>query len=198
MRENNRKNDIFDAALALFAQKGYDAVSPDEIVQRVGVKKPTLYYFFASKEGLFENILQICYAKLDALLYERCKYEPNTGNYSDDVYPALVRVVTAYFEFAQSNKDFYSMVMSLAFMPPSSKSALVAEKYQLKQYDILQSMFESISAVHTNIKGKEQVYVWRFLALVNAQIGYWRRGYGVLDNETAGSIVKGFMHGNFS
>lgn len=198
MREKNSKNELFGAALALFAEKGYDAVSPGEIVEKVGITKPTLYYFFGSKEGLFEDILKTCYTKLDALLAACCHYEPRPENYDEDVYPALVRVVNAYFGFAKENRDFYSMVMSLGFSPPSSKAAKLAEQYQLRQYQILQALFEEFSAVHRNLLGKERALVWRFLALVNAQIGYWRRGYGTLCKDDARSIVGGFMHGIFS
>lgn len=197
MRENKR-DAIFQCALELFAEKGYDAVSPNEIVEKVGITKPTLYYFFGSKEGLFEELLKTGYSKLDALLTEHCEYIPNSENYSEDVYPALVRVVDVYFRFAQENTSFYLMVLSMGFLPPSSKSALMAEKYQQNQYRILQTMFEEISAVHHNLKDKEQICSWRFLALINAQIGFWHRGYGTLDQSTAESIVTGFMHGIFS
>ena len=197
MREN-KKDFIFQCALELFAEKGYEAVSPNEIVEKVGITKPTLYYFFGSKEGLFEELLKTCYAKLDALLAERCNYVPHSDNYNEDVYPALTRVVDVYFRFAEENTSFYLMVLSLGFLPPSSKSALVSEKYQQNQYLILQGMFEEISAVHHNLKGKERIYAWRFLALINAQIGLWYRGYGMLDRQTAESIVTGFMHGIFS
>lgn len=198
MRENNSRENIFRTALSLFAEKGYDAVSPNEIVEAVGVKKPTLYYFFGSKEGLLEDILKACYAELNLQLQENCKYAPHQENYNKDVYPALVRVVSTYFRFAENNPDFYGMVMSLGFMPPSSKPALLSEQYQITQYQILQDFFEEISAVHRNLQGKERILVWRFLALINAQIGYCRRGYGKLDDDTVRSIVIGFMHGIFS
>ena len=39
-------------AAKLFAERGYDATSVREIVEAAGVAKPTLYYYFRSKEGL--------------------------------------------------------------------------------------------------------------------------------------------------
>jgi len=197
MRENKR-DDIFQTALELFAEKGYDAVSPNEIVEKVGITKPTLYYFFGSKEGLFDELLKTCYGELNNVLTEHCRYEPDSENYDRDVYPSLVRVINTYFRFAEENSSFYLMVLSMGFLPPSSKSAIVADKYQQTQYHILEELFQAIAAVHHNIKGKERIYAWRFLALINAQIGFWRRGYGTLDQQTAESIVTGFMHGIFS
>ena len=41
----------------LFYSKGYDAAGVQEIVERAGVTKPTLYYYFGSKLGLLQAIL---------------------------------------------------------------------------------------------------------------------------------------------
>jgi AcrR family transcriptional regulator len=43
---------IARTAAKLFASRGYDATSIREIVEAAGVAKPTLYYYFGSKEGL--------------------------------------------------------------------------------------------------------------------------------------------------
>ncbi|MDO9557707.1 MAG: helix-turn-helix domain-containing protein [Coriobacteriia bacterium] len=48
-----RKGEILDAAVAIFADKGYDAGSMREIAERVGVTEPALYRHFTSKEDLF-------------------------------------------------------------------------------------------------------------------------------------------------
>lgn len=128
----------------------------------------------------------------------QCVYEPHLESYYEDVYPTLVRVVNAYFRFAQDNTDFYMMVLSMWFQPPSSKAVIISEKYHFNQLHILQGMFEDISNLHHNLKGKERLYAWRFLSLINAQIAIWLRGYGALGEETAQSMVTGFMHGIFS
>jgi AcrR family transcriptional regulator len=44
---------IVDAAGHLFMQKGYKAVSINDIIRAADVTKPTLYYYFADKEELF-------------------------------------------------------------------------------------------------------------------------------------------------
>lgn len=44
---------ILEAAIRLFARKGYAATSVREIVQEAEVTNPMLYYYFDSKEGLF-------------------------------------------------------------------------------------------------------------------------------------------------
>ncbi|WP_298817219.1 TetR/AcrR family transcriptional regulator [Chloroflexus sp.] len=44
---------ILDVAGHLFMQRGYRAVSINDIINAAGVTKPTLYYYFSDKEELF-------------------------------------------------------------------------------------------------------------------------------------------------
>ena len=48
------KERIMECALDLFYAKGYDAVGVQEIVEKAGITKPTLYYYFGSKLGLLK------------------------------------------------------------------------------------------------------------------------------------------------
>ncbi len=44
--------------MKLFAEKGYDATSVEEITATVGVAKGTLYYHFSSKEEIYNFLLE--------------------------------------------------------------------------------------------------------------------------------------------
>lgn len=48
---------ILDVALALFAERGYDATSMREIAERVGFTKAALYYHFDSKADIVRSML---------------------------------------------------------------------------------------------------------------------------------------------
>ena len=50
IKMNKTKRKIFETSMKLFAEKGYDATSIEEITATVGVAKGTLYYHFSSKE----------------------------------------------------------------------------------------------------------------------------------------------------
>ena len=54
----NTKETILDSALTLFSEKGYDAVSVAEIAGAVGIKAPSLYKHFPSKQAIFDAILE--------------------------------------------------------------------------------------------------------------------------------------------
>ncbi len=185
-------------ALELFSEHGYEAVSPNDIVEKAGVKKPTLYYFFGSKEGVLSEILKINYTVLDDLIAQACIYIPNPEDYNNDIHPVLLRTVKTFFSFAEENTSFYLMVLAMSFAPPSSRVADISGKYHANHYILIEKMFGEMSSVHSNLANKEKLLSIQFLALINAQIGFWYRKLGSLNQETAESIVKQFMHGIFS
>jgi AcrR family transcriptional regulator len=55
-RKEARPAEILDAALAVFAQKGFAATKLDDIAARAGITKGTIYLYFDSKQALFEAL----------------------------------------------------------------------------------------------------------------------------------------------
>lgn len=53
----NRDSEILEAATTVFSQKGYSAASLQEIADRVGILKGSLYHYIDSKESLLFRIL---------------------------------------------------------------------------------------------------------------------------------------------
>ncbi len=56
--EKSTKEKIFDAALDLFAERGYDGVSTRDIAAAVGIKDSSIYKHYASKDEILEKILE--------------------------------------------------------------------------------------------------------------------------------------------
>lgn len=56
-REATRQK-LYEAAVTLIAEQGFSATTVDEIAERAGVAKGTVYYNFASKSVLFEELLR--------------------------------------------------------------------------------------------------------------------------------------------
>ena len=57
-RAEARPDEVLDAALAVFVEKGFAAAKVDDIARRAGVSKGTVYLYFASKEALMEGIVR--------------------------------------------------------------------------------------------------------------------------------------------
>ena len=57
-RKDDRPAELLQAALELFAEKGYSATRSEEIAKRAGVSKGTLFLYFGTKEELFEAVVK--------------------------------------------------------------------------------------------------------------------------------------------
>jgi len=57
MTAAERREQLLDVARGAFAEKGFDAVSVEEIAQRAGVTKPVVYEHFGGKEGIYAVII---------------------------------------------------------------------------------------------------------------------------------------------
>jgi AcrR family transcriptional regulator len=53
-----RRQAILEAALTVFAERGFEAARLDDVAARAGVAKGTLYLYFKDKETLFEELLR--------------------------------------------------------------------------------------------------------------------------------------------
>lgn len=88
LRERNRlrvRRDIQDAAWALFAERGFAAVTTDEIAAAAGVSTSTYFRYVAAKEDLLLQPLLVSSAEIVATYAERPDDEP--------VAPALAAVI---------------------------------------------------------------------------------------------------------
>lgn len=61
-----RKNEILDAAEELFGTRGFDQTSTNDILNRVGIARGTLYYHFKSKEEILDAVIERINSRLMA------------------------------------------------------------------------------------------------------------------------------------
>jgi AcrR family transcriptional regulator len=57
-RKQARPNEILDAALKVFAEKGFAGARMDDIARRAGVTKGTIYLYFENKEAVFKTLVR--------------------------------------------------------------------------------------------------------------------------------------------
>ena len=56
-----RKDDVLDAAMIEFAEKGYDGTSTEDIAKRAGISQPYLFRLFGTKKELFKATVSRCF-----------------------------------------------------------------------------------------------------------------------------------------
>ena len=57
MTGKERREQLLDVGRSLFAEKGYEGTSVEEIAARAGVSKPVVYEHFGGKEGLYAVVV---------------------------------------------------------------------------------------------------------------------------------------------
>lgn len=104
---------IARVAARLFAERGYEATSVREIVEEAGVAKPTLYYYFGSKEGLAKALISDPLDELVERLRQAVEEEP-------DPLRSLELVLEAHFAFCRENPDRMRFLHAVIFGPRGS------------------------------------------------------------------------------
>lgn len=91
-----RRETIEDAATALFAERGYQGASIDEIARRSGVTPPVLYDHFASKQDLYRRLLERHFAELRGVWRENFVGEDPPGR-------RVARSFDAWFAYIEAH-----------------------------------------------------------------------------------------------
>ncbi len=102
-QDNERAMRILRAADALFGAVGFDGVSVRDIAQRAEVNKALVFYYYDSKEALFETVVQRYYeghrAALEAA-FER----------SGTIRERFHRLMDAYVDYIDENRGYPRLI----------------------------------------------------------------------------------------
>ena len=104
MTGKERREQLLDIGRSLFAQKGFDATSVEEIAQRAGVSKPVVYEHFGGKEGLYAVVVdREMRGLLDAI----------TGALTSQGHPRelLERAAFALLDYVESSTDGFRILV---------------------------------------------------------------------------------------
>jgi AcrR family transcriptional regulator len=93
-----RRDDVLDAALVEFAERGFEGTSTEDIAKRAGISQPYLFRLFGTKKDLYIASVRRCYR--DTLeLFQRAA-EGRRGE------EALHAIGSAYMEQLETNRTW--------------------------------------------------------------------------------------------
>lgn len=90
-RRGATRQRLYEAAVTLIAEQGFSSTTVDEIADRAGVAKGTVYYNFRSKTELFEQLLRHGVDRLTAELQRAADDTVAAGGSRVDALDAMVR-----------------------------------------------------------------------------------------------------------
>jgi AcrR family transcriptional regulator len=126
---------LIRAAVDLFAEKGYASTPVREIVERAGVTKPVLYYYFKNKEGLFVAILDWASELQEDLLKKLFESSDNT----------LARFIDLYREIYKELRErgnLFKMINNFVFGPPQGIPVSLFDRFHRKMVEAIKMIYE--------------------------------------------------------
>jgi AcrR family transcriptional regulator len=120
--EGDLKARLLLSALSHFAAKGYDGVQVKEVAEEAGVSKPTLYYHFGSKEGLFRQLCLVSLAsmavRIQGMVQPFLEAPPADAKAVDE---ACLKLSRAYLDLLLEAQEFTGFILrSIAVPSPDS------------------------------------------------------------------------------
>jgi AcrR family transcriptional regulator len=102
---------LLSGATGLFASKGYAATTVREIVERAGVTKPVLYYYFRNKEGIYLDLMREPFGRFTAIVEETLL---EAGSARERLFRLCLRAYDIFIE----NIDAARVMYSIYYGPP--------------------------------------------------------------------------------
>ena len=188
---NDNQLIIMQTACHLFSQYGYDAIGVQEIVEKAGFTKPTLYHYFGSKQGLLDAVLAHYLLPFDQQLTDILQYH-------SDVQTSLRQILDFYLIFAQQNPHFFRLWMALRLSPIQSTPYQSLHPYLKNHQNAFLLFFQAIAFQHGNLRGHELILSASFQGLLFTFASLSLQDEFELTQERNHQIIHQFMHGIFS
>ncbi|MFI2369673.1 TetR/AcrR family transcriptional regulator [Streptomyces sp. NPDC018833] len=97
-RRRTTRAKLYEAAVTLIAEQGFSATTVDEIAERAGVAKGTVYYNFKSKTELFEELLRFGVGLLTSSLQRAADETAERGGTKVEALDAMIRAGLVFID----------------------------------------------------------------------------------------------------
>jgi AcrR family transcriptional regulator len=146
MREKTREN-ILSAALKLFAEKGFDGTSINDIAKAASISKGLAYNYFESKQKIIEAIFE-------ELIKEGEQFV-DVMNTVDDPYKKISTLIEATFKYYEENEERWKLYTAFIFQPAMfEEGKKIATYFNEKYLHILENLASSIGFKNPRLEVK--------------------------------------------
>jgi AcrR family transcriptional regulator len=150
---------IFDCALELFREKGFDATTMQEVASRADVAKSAAYYYFPSKEAIIQAYYEVVQTEQERLCAE-------VFEQSKDLKTRLAAAMHSKFTLAKDDRRLLGVVFRYTGEPEHPLSCLGRGTTEIRRRAT--AVFQQAISVERLPKDLEQLLP---LALWSLQMG---------------------------
>jgi AcrR family transcriptional regulator len=108
-----RREQLLDVARSLFAEKGYDGASVEEMAHRAMVSKPVVYEHFGGKEGIYAVVVD---REMQFLLHSI------TSSLAEEAHPRILleRAASSLLDYVENSRDGFRIMVRESPVPQAT------------------------------------------------------------------------------
>jgi AcrR family transcriptional regulator len=165
-----REEQMVEAAIGIFAARGFHSASMDEIAEASGITKPMLYAYFDSKEGLFLACVEKGSRELRAQVREAALGAPTPQQ-------ALYRGLVAVMRFVEENGELWAVLY-----PHGPGSSGTFSEAAARAHDEMSALLAELMTMLATRRGVAEEVALESEPLAHAltgatiAVGTWSRG----------------------
>lgn len=108
----NREQEILDAAIKVFSEKGYNAATTSEISREAGIAEGTLFRYFKNKKALIKRIVLISSKTIGQNVITKRLGKLIEKNKDKDFKEILKLIILDRIDLLEKNKELYKIVFT--------------------------------------------------------------------------------------
>lgn len=133
-----RQAEILRAAADEFGERGYEAASYNQIIEKAGVSKGAMYYYFEDKLDLYVTVIEDVQARAMAEIGISPDWRP-----PEDFWGMLRQKSIASWRFALAHRELAALLRSMSAFPRKMKfEGRLGELFQVGR-DMLRGLLET-------------------------------------------------------
>lgn len=164
--KEERRRQILEAALAVFSQKGYHATNVSDVAAQAGVSQGTIYWYFDSKDELFEAAILFAFMDFGEASLEGLELYPT----ATEKLWALVQAMEGFADVAEG-----MFMLFLGYWASSDRQEESAQVWMdmLRQYkDVVAGIIEEGIGTGEFRPVDAEALVWALLAAYDGLAAY--------------------------
>ena len=184
----NTKKRLIKAALRVFTEKGFAGASTREIVEASGVTKPTLYYYFGSKDNLYRSLLKESFER----------FNKEIGRITAEYLPPrkkLLKIVSYYLNYSKTSPREIKLIMISIYRSDSAAPEVDLAEYARPGIEAIAGVIRDGMKTGAFKKGNQLQLSLQLIGMIHIQILLILNDEGTLHLSRPEEIIATFLEG---